>query len=77
MAENAYYRTVLTIELLGNEPYVDGIENLDYAANNDYSGTVLSSDVTVLNAEQMAELLISQGSDPEFLLGDNYLGEEE
>lgn len=68
-----FYRTVVQIEILSGEPVPDGIgiDDINYQiTEGGWSGTaetVVSEEVT---RERMAELLTAQGSDPEFLLGD-------
>ena len=71
-----FYRTVVTIEVLSDRPLVDKdgynyslaeiaheIEHGDFSGKHELFEEVVSK-------EQMAELLLDQGSDPEFLLGE-------
>lgn len=65
----AYHRTLLLVEVLGNSPYAGGVEHLHEAIHTgDFSGTVLMESTEEVTAEQVAQLLIMQGSDPSFLV---------
>lgn len=67
-----YHRTLLLIEVLGDEPYTGGIVDLDHATDQGgFSGTVLMESSTTLDEEQVAQLLILQGSSPGFLIMDD------
>jgi hypothetical protein len=69
-----YYRTVFTYEVLTKgEPMTDvGLRELEYHTTEGHaSGMFLSETVEEVTAERMAELLINQGSDPEFLFEEN------
>jgi hypothetical protein len=65
-----FYRTVVTVEILSEDPF-DGTQDLEYIdwaiTDGDCSGR---KTVTVDNAEldglAAAALLVAQGSDPEF-----------
>lgn len=69
MTERKFYRTVVQIEILSEDPYVykDLLDVHDDITDGECSGLV--TDV-VLNEEcngaRMAELLTAQSSDPEF-----------
>jgi len=68
-SKRKFYRTVIQIEILSEEPYEgDDLENILYdITDGDCSGQI--SDVVrneVKNGKEMAGLLIAQGSDPEF-----------
>jgi hypothetical protein len=66
-----YYRSLLLIEVLSDRP---GAADTDLAVLARETATDSSGQVTVLVADQevsagaMAELLIAQNSDPEFLI---------
>lgn len=63
-----YFRTVITVEVLGNEPFDGDLEDLHRATyDGDFSGMVLSVQTDRLTERFMTERLIAQGSDPEFL----------
>jgi hypothetical protein len=68
-----YYRTVIQIEVLSTDPTPRDAE-LETVAwqirEGDWSGDTTIVSVEEVDAQRMAELLIAQGSDPEFLLGD-------
>lgn len=64
----SYYRTVLTIEVLGTRPFEGDVDDLrDEITDGEYSGRTLNVDTQEVSAGQMAKLLIEQGSDPGFL----------
>lgn len=69
----SYYRTIIQVEVLSESPY--GVTNLeDIAYDIDQggcSGVVKIVSSEEVSKEQMAELLIAQGSDPEFLIGND------
>jgi hypothetical protein len=69
MTERNFYRTVIHVEVLSEEPYVfDG--NLVDVANDissgDCSGVARTIQEEKCNGARIAQLLIAQGSDPEF-----------
>lgn len=69
----SYYRTIIQVEVLSDSPY--GVTNLEDVAYDIDKG-VCSGVVKIVSSEEvskekMAKLLIAQGSDPEFLLGDD------
>jgi hypothetical protein len=71
------YRTVITVEVLSNYPYhfggINGLADLTFnVTDGDCSGhaeVTLSQKVT---PKKMAKLLEAQGSDPSFLLGEDW-----
>jgi hypothetical protein len=68
-----YYRRVLTLEVLSDRR-TDELSMADLAyeiTDGDASGAFLSDTTTEIGPEAMIGLLITQGSDPEFLLGNN------
>jgi len=70
-----FYRTVLVVEVLGTEPYTDGLAGLSYAVGEgDFSGDVLAENTHEVGAAEMAALLVTQGSAPDFLSVDDDWG---
>jgi hypothetical protein len=64
-----FYRTVLTVEVLSEEPLGDvfGLEDLaSRVSTGDCSGDYKVSTEEILNGPAMAKALIAQHSDPEF-----------
>ena len=78
MATPPLVRNVITVEILSNERWsADDLEDLSVVQEaimgGDSSGVVtITTHNEVVTADRMAELLIAQGSDPSFLLGDDY-----
>lgn len=73
-----YFKTIIPIEVLSiDEPYsFTTYENLAYdVIEGHFSGMVLDREVAELSKEQMAEALIAQGSDVEFLIWTEDVGE--
>ncbi|MGV8847217.1 hypothetical protein [Tessaracoccus sp.] len=69
----ALFRTVIHLEILSVGPVPDetDLAVITYQMDQgDYSGMVIDSSSEEVTRERMAELLIAQGSDPEFLLGE-------
>ena len=68
----AFYRTVLQVEILSDEPYrYKALSDVAFdIIEGDCSGKTTVVSQEEVSKEQMAELLIAQGSDPSFLLGD-------
>jgi hypothetical protein len=64
-----FFRTVITVEVLGrDEPFTGDLEDLYYATyDGPFSGRVLVHETTEVTPKAMADLLIGQLSDPEFL----------
>lgn len=65
-----FYRTVIEVEVLTNEPYVPGsLEEVQYDITEGHASgawdITASEEVT---KERMAALLEAQGSDPDFLI---------
>lgn len=64
-----FYRNVFSVEVLSEEPLPDSmsLDAIHYEiTNGDYSGRLLETVVEEVNSKRMAELLLAQGSDPEF-----------
>lgn len=74
----AYYRTVIQVEVLSNEPYeYTNLRNLSYdVMEGDCSGVTRVISTEEVDKEQMANLLLSQGSDPSFLINEEDAGPE-
>jgi hypothetical protein len=63
-----YYRTLMLVEVLGNEPFEGDIEDLHSATyDGAFSGSVMFQETTELWPTSMVERLLSTGSDPQFL----------
>lgn len=81
LAGKKFYRTIITVEVLTDEPYSPGsLEQVHYDTFEGHASGVWDvSEVEEVDSERMAELLIAQGSIPEFLLGEpgDYDWEEE
>jgi hypothetical protein len=82
LAGKKFYRTVITVEVLTDEPYDPGsLEQVHYDTFEGHASGVWDvTEVEETDSERMAQLLIAQGSIPEFLLGepeDYYEWEEE
>jgi hypothetical protein len=71
--ETKFYRTQITFEVLSDEPVSSGLSlgGVLYECNEGgWSGQTTSWHSEEVSRELMADLLIAQGSDPEFLLGE-------
>lgn len=69
--EKKYYRTVVEVEILSDEPWPDitDLDTIHYAiTEGDASGMVNTKESHEVTAEEMAVLLTAQGSDPGFLI---------
>jgi hypothetical protein len=67
------YRTVVQIEILSDEPVSDdvSVSEIDYQGTEGrWSIKVDVTDAREVDAAEMSDLLVAQGSDPSFLLGD-------
>jgi len=70
LSERKFYRTVIQVEVLSEEPYeFNGLEQL---AQDVTSGDCSGKDTTIIDnqsvtAPEMAKMLRAQGSDPGFL----------
>lgn len=69
MTDEAYFRTVLTVEVLTQKEAWNGdFEELaEDCVRGDASGAIVLRVVEQCSTSEMARLLIAQGSDPEFL----------
>jgi hypothetical protein len=68
-----YYRRVIVLEVLSDRPTGDlDLPDLAYEiAEGDSSGAILADQTDQVDADAVRGLLIAQGSDPEFLLGED------
>lgn len=71
--EKHFYRTIFKIEVLSDELVGElDLEQINYAITDGHcSGDITIESQLEISPKQMAELLIAQGSDPEFLGLDN------
>jgi hypothetical protein len=73
MTERNFYRTVIHVEVLSEEPYVFSGNLVDVAndiSSGDCSGVARTIHEEKCNGAKMAQLLLAQGSDPEFFMLD-------
>jgi len=82
MVEEAdmYYKTTILVEIISDRLIPPGMDLQDIAremTEGYYSGVWDVVNVTELSVESCAKALEAQGSDPEFLLGDDWSAEEE
>jgi hypothetical protein len=69
MTNRKFYKTVIPMEILSEEPIPEGIEVeriMEEATSGDYSARMLPLSREVLDGQQAAEALLSQGSSPDF-----------
>lgn len=69
MTDRKFYKTVMKLEILSEEPIPPGTEwehVINEAKEGDYSMRELGEKETVLNGKQAARALLLQGSDPSF-----------
>jgi hypothetical protein len=69
MTDRKFYKTVISIEVLSEEPIPEGMELgtiVNQAIEGDYSMRPLQHRETEINGKQAAKALQLQGSDPEF-----------
>ncbi len=73
MTKRKFYRTIITVEVLSEEPYrYEGLQNLAYDSQESCS---VNSEVTKteeVDGVRMARLLQKQASDPEFFQLDKF-----
>jgi len=69
----SYYKTRIVVTVLSDSPYdPDNLYDLAYdITDGDCSGNVEIESSEELSREEMAKALEAQGSDPEFLLGED------
>lgn len=82
MNTRKYYRTVIQLEVLSEEPIgYKTMGDLDYEINEGHCSGVYKTITQdeIVSGKKMAELLIEQGSDTEFFMLDedgNYIDDE-
>ena len=72
-SSRTFYKRTYKIELLSEEPLRDGLslETIAYEMTEGHcSGVVIDEGEVEMNALQVAEALIAQGSEPEFFMID-------
>lgn len=70
MPKAKYFRTVITVEVLSNEPVGDDIslsEVIEEITYGNWSGQVIFTPSKEIKAPKARRLLQKQGSDPNFL----------
>ena len=66
------YKTTIKIEIISEYPVEGDIQNIAaQMVDGDYSGDYEITDVKELNNQETAIALQAQGSDPEFILGED------
>lgn len=73
MDNKSFKRTTITLEVISDADWEwDDLHDLAYdITEGPYSGRLLGTSVEFLSDQAAREALIAQGSDPEFLLGDD------
>jgi hypothetical protein len=74
MSNQKYYKTIITVEILSDFPYSYGFDLRNVWHDMTYgpvSGKI-GEDCKEISREEMESLLIAQGSDPSFILENNY-----
>lgn len=68
-----FHKTVISIEILSDGPYVaESLEKIYHdITDGDCSGVWNVIETAELTRSEMSDALIEQGSDPEFLFGDD------
>lgn len=69
MSERKFYRTVFQVEVLSETPILGHVDLEDIAyqgTEGEWSVDMETVETETVGSEQMAELLIAQGSDPGF-----------
>jgi len=73
MSKRKFYRTVIELEVLSEEPIVDmAIGDINYEMENGHLSGLYKTKIQdkEVNGKEMAKMLQEQGSDPEFFLLD-------
>jgi hypothetical protein len=76
MTTRKFYRTVVQVEVLSEEP-LGNDESIDLSVlayqitDGDFSGSISIPTIEEVNGKRIADLLLSQGSDPEFFQVDS------
>lgn len=74
MTDRKFYRTVIHVEVLSEEPYTFSGNLVDVAndiSSGDCSGVARTIQEEKCDGVRMAQLLLAQGSDPEFFMLDD------
>ncbi len=73
MSEATFHRQVIEIEVLSKDPIdFQSLQQVAYEVTDGAaSGTWSVKEQTTHNRDEIADLLVAQGSDPSFLLGDD------
>lgn len=74
MTDRKFYRTVIHVEVLSEEPYTFSGNLVDVAndiSSGDCSGVARTIQEEKCDGFRMAQLLLAQGSDPEFFMLDD------
>ena len=74
MTERKFHRTVIHVEVLSEDPYMFSGNLVDVANDiitGDCSGVARTIHTEKCNGARMAQLLLAQGSDPEFFMLDD------
>lgn len=69
MTFRKFYKTIITYEVLSEEPIPNGYSTqdiIDMCYEGDYSGVTVGNKEILLNGKEAAQSLIEQGSGPEF-----------
>lgn len=68
-SKRKFYKTLITLEVLSEEPIPDGMELesiIEEATTGGYSMEILKQNSVVIGGQAMAKRLIAQASSPEF-----------
>ena len=69
ISKRKFYRTVIRVEVLSEEPFeYNDLSDIAAAIEDECSGTYETVKSEVLTAKQAVAALLKQGSDPEFFL---------
>lgn len=74
MTERKFHRTVIHVEVLSEEPYTFSGNLVDVAndiSTGECSGIARTIQEETCDGARMAQLLVAQGSDPEFFMLDD------
>lgn len=61
-----FYKTVVTIEILGEEPWDGSLETLNYDVTEGHFSAMMDDDVEELTAQEAVLECKRHGTDPEF-----------
>lgn len=67
-----YYRTIITVEILSDFPYDYGFDlrNVSYDMTYGAVSGQISQKCDEITRDKMKKALVSQGSDPSFIIGE-------